>query len=259
MQTMSRRSCIRASPSLRNRQRSCTDSRRTTTTSSPRWLCVPSTAAGWAFCKSSTRAWAMGPLLREKLSEEAALLVVSHPRRLLDRVEHVALRLDLLLQDLETVEDLLGTRRAARHVDVDGDDPVRPLHGRVVVVEAARRGADAERHYPLRLAHLLVDAPQDGRLLHVDGAHDHEQVGLPRREARELGAEAGEIVSPAHHAHVLHAAAGGDERVLEERVGPRPAERAGDLLLEPPDRVLAAGEQDGDCQGVLAEPRVRPG
>src|SRR3954453_18641814 len=209
---MSRRSCIRASPSLRNRQRSCTDSRRTTTTSSPRWLCVPRTAAGWAFCKSSTSAWAMGPLLREKLSEEAALLVVSHPWRLLDRVEHVALRLDLLLEDLETVEDLLGTRGAARHVDVDGGDPIRPLPRRVVVVEAARRGADAERHHPLRLAHLLVHAPQDGRLLDVDRADDHEQVGLARREARKLGAEPRDVVAAGHRAHVLHTAARGDER-----------------------------------------------
>src|ERR1051325_515617 len=111
MQTMSRRRCIGASPSLRNRQRSCTDSRRTTTTSSPRWLCEERTAAGWVFCKRSTSAWAMGPLLREKLSEEAALLVVSDLGRSLDRVERVALRLDLLLQDLEAVEHLLGAGR----------------------------------------------------------------------------------------------------------------------------------------------------
>src|SRR4051812_29929141 len=174
---MSRRSCIRASPSLRNRQRSCTDSRRTTATSSPRWLCEERTAAGWVFCKSSTSAWAMGPLLREKLSEEAALLVIAQLRRSLDRVERMALRLDLLLQDLQAVEHLLRPRRATRHVDVDRDDPVCSLHRGVVVVEAARRGADPESHHPLRLAHLLVHAAQDRRLLHVDGADDHEQVG----------------------------------------------------------------------------------
>jgi hypothetical protein len=159
----------------------------------------------------------------------------------------VPLRLDLLLQDLEAVEHLLGARRAARHVDVDRDDAVGALHGRVVVVEAARRGADAERHHPLRLAHLLVDAEQHRRLLDVDGADDHQQVGLARREARELGAEARDVVAARHRAHVLHAAAGGDERVLEERVRARPAERVRRGLLSKRRRP-ARSSKNSSCR-----------
>src|SRR4051812_7398989 len=120
---------MRASPSLRKRQTSWTASRRTTTTSSPRWLCVETTASGRLPCKRSTSAWAMcrvdpsPSLLGEKLAEEAALFLLALGRPF-HGVERVALRLDLLLQDLEAVEHLLGTRRAARHVDVHRDDPV---------------------------------------------------------------------------------------------------------------------------------------
>src|SRR3954469_24768546 len=142
---MSRNSCMRASPSLSKRQTAWTASRRTTTTSSPRWLCVERTASGRLPRKRSTSAWAMcrvdpsPSLLGEKLAEEAALLVVGQRRRPLHGVERVPLRLDLLLEDLEAVEHLLGTRRTAGHVDVHRDDAVGALHRGVVVVEAARR------------------------------------------------------------------------------------------------------------------------
>src|SRR5689334_8494884 len=95
-------------------------------------------------------------------------------RRRLAVDDLVALRLDLLLQQDEAVEHLLRPRRAPRDVDVDRDDVVDALHRRVVVVEAAGAGADAERHHPLRLAHLLVDALQDRRLLAVDRADHHQ-------------------------------------------------------------------------------------
>src|SRR5437868_2092708 len=134
---------MRASPPFRKRQTSCTDSRRTTATSSPRWLCEERTASLKPSRSRSTSAWAMclsdlyESLLGEKLAEEAALLVLAYLGRPLHRVERVALRLDLLLQDLEAVEHLLGARRTARHVNVHRDDAVRALHRGVIVVEAA--------------------------------------------------------------------------------------------------------------------------
>ena len=133
--------------------------------------------------------------------------------------------LDPLLQHDEAVEDLFRPRRAARDVDVDRDRLIGARHGRVVLVEAAGRGADAERDHPLRLAHLLVDAPQGRALPFGDGADDDQQVSLAGREARELGAEARDVVLGRRHRHELHAAAGGDERVLEQRELARPVRR----------------------------------
>src|SRR5262245_4601758 len=63
---------------------------------------------------------------------------------------------DLVLQLHEPVDHRLGTRRAARDIDVDRYDRVDPLHGGVVVVEAAGARADAERDNPLGLGHLVV-------------------------------------------------------------------------------------------------------
>ncbi len=99
---------------------------------------------------------------------------------------------DLVLQEHEAVEHGLGAGRAAGDVDVAADDLVDAGDGRVVVVEAARAGAGAEREDPLRVHHLLVDAAQHGRLALADGADHPEEVGLARREARGLGAEAGQ-------------------------------------------------------------------
>ena len=165
--------------------------------------------------------------------------------------------LDPLLQQDEPVEHLLGPRRAARDVDVDRDDLIGARHGRVVLVEAAGRGADAEGHHPLGLAHLIVDAAQRRALALGDGADDDQQVGLAGREARELGAEAGDVVLGRRDGHELHAAAGGHERVLEQRELPRPVDasrRAGGMKFEahvgafllPSDGALApdVGQRD---------------
>jgi hypothetical protein len=142
---------------------------------------------------------------------------------------------DLVLQQQEAVDDRLGTRRAAGDVHVGRDDLVDARNGRVVVVEAARRRAGAEREDPLRVAHLLVDALEyRGRAL-ADRADDPEKVGLARREARGLGAEAGHVEARAGERHELHPAARRDERVLEERVLARPAEDGLELGRDEPD------------------------
>src|SRR5262249_34796243 len=150
--------------SLRKRQTSTSRSRRTTATSSPRWLSVERMASGCVSRRRSIKAWATGPLSSLASPKRAAasrplaaqepllsLSVVRQLRSLLHGVHLMALRLDLLLQDPEPVEDLLRAGRAAGDVHVHRDDPIGALHGGVVVVEAAGGGADAERHHPLRL------------------------------------------------------------------------------------------------------------
>ena len=58
-----------------------------------------------------------------------------------------------------------------------------------------------------------------------DRADHHQQVGLARREARQRGAEAVGVVGRGADRHELHRAAGGDERVGEERELARPADQ----------------------------------
>src|SRR6185436_16760552 len=82
----------------------------------------------------------------------------------------VPLRLggDLVLELHEPVDDGFGAGRTAGDVDVDRNDRVDPLHGGVIVVEAASARAHAEGDHPLRLGHLVVDALEDGRHLVAD-------------------------------------------------------------------------------------------
>src|SRR5215831_10652964 len=139
-------------------------------------------------------------------------------------LETLRARRDLVHELHQTVDDALGAGRASGDVDVDGNDRVDPLHGGVIVVEPARTRAHAERYYPLRLTHLIVDPLEHRRHLVADRADDEQHVGLARRETREARAEAIDVVVRARRRHVLHAAARGDERVLEDRVLSGPAD-----------------------------------
>src|SRR5438874_9041466 len=55
---------------------------------------------------------------------------------------------DLLLQLEDAVDQRLGARRAAGHVDVYRYDLIDTLHDRVVVEHPAARGAGAHRDHP---------------------------------------------------------------------------------------------------------------
>ncbi len=168
--------------------------------------------------RATSRAMGREPLLQEV--ERRGRHDQKSPRE--DRVLRAG---DLVLQLHDPVDHHFGPRGTAGDVDVDRDDPVDAQHRRVVLVEAAARRADAEGHHPLRLAHLLVDLEQHRRLLVRDRADDHQQVGLPRREPRQRGAEAVGVVGAGADRHELHRAAGGDERVREQRELARPADQ----------------------------------
>src|SRR5438552_879604 len=69
--------------------------------------------------------------------------------------------LDELLELHQPEDQPLGSRRAARHVDVDRHDPVDPLDRRVApLVAPARARAVAHRDAPLGLRHLLPEPEQ---------------------------------------------------------------------------------------------------
>src|SRR3954454_5692148 len=136
----------------------------------------------------------------------------------------VGLLLDHLAQLEDPVHQRLGARRAARDVDVDRHELVG-RHDRVVVEDAHRARARAHGDRPLGLEHLVVDAPDDGRHLDRDAPGEDEQVGLARRGAEGLEAEAGDVDARGDEAHHLDRAAGQAEGRGEQRVAARPVER----------------------------------
>src|SRR5712691_6131380 len=134
------------------------------------------------------------------------------------------LGLDLRLELEQPVEHVLRPRGTTRNVDIDRHDRVDSHDGRVVVVEAAGARADAERDDPLGLGHLVVDALQHRRYLVADGTDYEEHVRLARRESRQAGAEAVDVVMSACGGHVLHPTASRHEWILEDGELPRPAD-----------------------------------
>ena len=131
--------------------------------------------------------------------------------------------LDHRAQPEDAVHQRLGARRAAGHVHVDRHELVGG-HDRVVVEDAHRRRAGAHRDRVLRLEHLVVDAPDDRRHLDRDAAGDDEQVGLARRGAEGLEAEARDVHARGDDRHHLDRAAGQAEGRREQRVAARPAD-----------------------------------
>src|SRR2546425_1560097 len=160
---------------------------------------------------------------------------------------------DLVLQLHEPVDHRLGTRRAARDVDVDRNDRVDAHDRGVVVVEAAGARAHAEGDDPLRLGHLVVDTLEDRRHLVADRPDVEQDVGLPGREARQPGAESVDVVVRARRRHVLHPAARRHERVLEDRVLPRPP----DGLVELAGEEAAYSHSRPPLRQMYANPSIR--
>ena len=118
---------------------------------------------------------------------------------------------NLLLQLQDPVDQRLGGRRAARHVDVHRHDAVAAAHhGIGIVVVAAAVGARAHGDDPARLGHLVVDlAQRRGHLVDQRAGHDHD-VRLARARP-EHDAEAVEVVARGARVHHLDRAAGEPE------------------------------------------------
>src|SRR3954454_10597867 len=137
-----------------------------THTSSPARMWLSTTASPSASVNSARRALRSSSTGADSVSATSVVsVVVSSPDDngiTLPPGGHV-LVLDALLQQHDALEQRLGPRRAARHVDVDRDHLVDALrHGVAVPVGAAAVGAAAHRDDVLRVGHLLVE-PLDGR------------------------------------------------------------------------------------------------
>ena len=92
----------------------------------------------------------------------------------------------------------------------------------VVVEHPAGARAGAHRDHPLRLEHLVVDLAERRGHLVRDAAGDDQQVGLARRGAEDLHAEARDVVARRDDRHHLDRAAGEAERVGPDRLRPAP-------------------------------------
>ena len=137
------------------------------------------------------------------------------------------------LQQHQRIHQRLGPRRAAGNIDIDRQEAVDALHHRIDVVHAARIGAGAHGDHPARFAHLLVKPLQRHRHLAEHRARHDQQVGLARRRADHLGAEAGLIVDRRQRRRHFDVAARQAEVERPETVLARP----GDQIVKPREQL----------------------
>src|SRR5262249_25257230 len=102
---------------------------------------------------------------------------ISHPRlekaSALDRAGPP----DLLLQEQHTVNERFGAWRAARNVDIHGNDAFAYAHHGVgIMIIAAAIGAGAHGDDVAGLRHLIVDLAQGGRHLVAERAGDDHHI-----------------------------------------------------------------------------------
>jgi len=116
--------------------------------------------------------------------------------------------LDFLLQQRDGMEKLLRARRASRHINIDGDDLVDSLDKSVILKDSARSRAGSHGDYPLGFRHLVVETANNRSHLLRDTAGHNHQVCLPRRGAKDFGAEARNVVTGGAHRHHFNRAAG---------------------------------------------------
>ena len=154
-----------------------------------------------------------------------------------------AVLLDLLLQLQEAVEERLGPRRAAGHVDVHRDHLVDALEDVVAVppVGPAVVRAGAHRQHVLGLRHLRVEPLDARRHLQGHGAGDDHEVGLARRAAGH-DPEALRVVAARARGHHLDGAAGEAERHEPDAV-----------LAAPVDELVGAREDEPVAEAVVDE------
>ena len=117
-------------------------------------------------------------------------------------VAHLPLQLE------NTIHQRLTGRRAARHVNVHGDNTITaPDDAITVVVVATAIGTAAHGDDPSRLGHLIVDLAQRRSHLVGEGAGDNHDVGLAGGGSED-NSQAILIVSRRGEVHHFDGAAG---------------------------------------------------
>ena len=123
------------------------------------------------------------------------------------------------------MQERFRARRAARHVDVGGDELVDALGHRVgVPVRPPAVGAGAVGDDVLGVGHLFVHALERGGHLVRHRAGDHEEVGLARAVRERDDAVADEVVLGGGGGDELDGAAGQPEVEDPQAVAAPPVE-----------------------------------
>lgn len=144
---------------------------------------------------------------------------------------------DLFLQDDESFEERLGTRRTPRNVHIDRNDLVNPLHDAVDVIHPARIRARTHGDHPLGLRHLFVEAQHDGGNFFEDGPGNYEKVRLPGGSPQHFRTEPGQVVSGGKGGRFLDKAAGKPEEHRPEAVFARPVDHNVREIQKPAGRL----------------------
>src|SRR6266404_1522738 len=131
---------------------------------------------------------------------------------------------DFVLQAEQRVKQILRTRWAADHVNINRDDSVHTLQHGICIERSADRRACTHRNHPLRLRHLVVDALHYGRHLQRYRTRDNHEVCLPRAGTKDLRPEARNIKSCGRRGDHLDGAAGQAKRHRPEGRLTRPVE-----------------------------------
>src|SRR3954467_9471577 len=114
-------------------------------------------------------------------------------------LDGAALGLNLLLQKGDGINQLLGTRRATRYINIYRYDLIDALHQRVIVKHAARGRTRPHGDYPLRFRHLLPELADHRRHFVGNSASDDHQIRLARRRPKNFSAETRNIKTRGAH------------------------------------------------------------
>src|SRR3984957_12692385 len=143
-----------------------------------------------------------------------------HRRRLLGQGHGV----DLVLQLEQRIKKILRTRRAARDINIRGDNLVHALQHGVSIERPAHRRARAHRDHPLRIGHLVVDALYHRRHLQCHRAGHNYKFTLPRRGTDHLPPTSRDIEARGRRCDHLDRATGQSKRHRPYRRLARPVE-----------------------------------
>lgn len=128
---------------------------------------------------------------------------------------------DQFLDFHETVDDLFGSWRATRDVDINGDDLVDALEHGVGIEDATTGGAGSDGYDPFGFCHLGIDLLEYWSQLFGDRTCHQQDIGLSGGETHALRAEAGQVIIGGHGGHKFYTAAGGGKGQGPNRIGAR--------------------------------------
>lgn len=115
---------------------------------------------------------------------------------------------DFLLEFYQGVEEHLWTGRAARDVNINGEELVYALDNAVDAVHATCGGTGSHSDTPFWFGHLVPDALNSmGHFIGAPAGDNHD-ICLPRGEREAFGAEAGDVIFRAGSGHHFDSAAG---------------------------------------------------